>query len=446
MTIFSATALPGFARFGGTAAGWVLAVSLGVPLLATGQPSGLPSIPGLPKLGGASPAASAASATAAAPLTDAQERERLTSELAEVRRWSDQLADTGTAAVTPPGITPDEVAQAQRKLGQWSFAIEGQLRAMAGIESTRAELVAVQAVSSAWTRPGDQPPYSILVVDDWARDAEVRRTKIASMQAANAVTERELVRLRESAKLTGGAVRRTEETVRSAGDIEAPAAAWRAQAAKWAASAEGATLAAIGRDRQWTLDKLAVEQAQLALLVRKLDAVAGQVRFSAEDLAQVRRIEQTRQARLEKEAVQAGATVEQRAREFDAAMRALQQLRAGQPAPPRTHWTLAMRAFARRELRWRRLGAMSRSLSNLNSLSVAALEMWAWRFDALNAPSADRRREATAAMRKLLDGIRVWKAFASGRGVRRPVRAGGTGGTAGALGPFRRRHPVRSRH
>ena len=40
--------------------------------------------------------------------------------------------------------------------------------------------------------------------------------------------------------------------------------------------------------------------------------------------------------------------------------------------------------------------------------------MWTWRFDALNAPSADRRREATAALRKLLDGIRVWKAFASG--------------------------------
>jgi potassium efflux system protein len=406
---------PGLVPFARAGAACCLLVSvLLAPLVATSQTSGLPSIPGLPKLGGASPAASAASATADAPLSDAKERERLASELADVRRWTDQLADTGTAAVTPPGITPDEVAQAQRKLGQWSFAIEGQLRAMAGIESTRAELVAVQAVNNAWTGPGGKPPYSILVVDDWARDAEVRRTKIASMQAANAVTERELVRLRESAKLTGGAVRRTEEAVRSAGAIEAPAAAWRAQAAKWAASAEGATLAAIARDRQWTLDKLAVEQAQLALLVRKLNAVAGQVRFSAEDLAQVRRIEQTRQARLEKEAVQASATVEQRAREFDAANRTLQQLRAGQPAPSQDPLDIGEARLRASRIALETARRDVETLSNLNSLSVATLEMWAWRFDALNDTSADRRREATEAMRKMLDGIRVWKAFANG--------------------------------
>ncbi len=279
------------------------------------------------------------------------------------------MADTGTAAVTPPGITPDEVAQAQRKLGQWSFAIEGQLRSIAGIESARAELAATQAVNNAWTGPGGTPPYSILVVDDWARDAEVRRTKIASMQAANVVTERELVRLRESAKLTGAAVRRTEEAVRAANDAEAPAAAWRAQAAKWAAAAEGATLAAIARDRQWTLDKLAVEQAQLGLLVRKLDAVAGQVRFSAEDMAQVRRIEQARQARLEKDAVQAAAAVEQRAREFDAATRAAATVaRSARPWPRKTSLTLPKRAFASSRIALETARRDVETLSNLNSL------------------------------------------------------------------------------
>ena len=409
-----AAGLAPFTRAG--AACCVLVSVLLAPLVATGQTSSLPSIPGLPKLGGASPAASAASgaASAAAPLTDAQERERLVSELADVRRWTDQLSDAGTAAVTPPGITPDELAQVQRKLGRWASAIEGQLRSMAGIESARAELAASQAVNSAWNGPGGKPPYSILMVDDWARDAEVRRTKIASMQAANAVTERELVRMRESAKLAGSAVRRTEEAVRSAGDIEAPAAAWRAQAAKWAAASEGATLAAIASDRQWTLDKLAVEQAQLALLMRKLNAVAGQVRFSAEDLAQVRRIEQTRQARLERDSVQASATVEQRAREFDAATRALQQLRTGQPAPSQDQLDIGEARLRASRIALETARRDVETLSHLNSLSIATLEMWASRFDALNDSSADRRREATEAMRKMLDGTRVWKAFANG--------------------------------
>jgi potassium efflux system protein len=163
---------------------------------------------------------------------------------------------------------------------------------------------------------------------------------------------------------------------------------------------------------RWTSSRS--NRAHLDLLVRKLGAVAGQVRFSAEDLAQVRRIEQTRQARLEKDAIQAAATVEQRSREFEAATRAVQRLRAGpqvasqdalDAAEARLRSSRTALETARREVE---------ILSNLNSLSVAALEMWTWRFDALNDPSADRRREATAALRKLLDGIRVWSAFASG--------------------------------
>ena len=150
------------------------------------------------------------------------------------------------------------------------------------------------------------------------------------------------------------------------------------------------------------------------LLVRKLDAVAGQVSFSADDLAQVRRIEQTRQARLEKEAAQAAVAVEQRARELDAASRALQQLRAGPPAASQDQLDVAEARVRSLRIALETARRDVETLANLNSISAATLEMWALRFDAVNAPSADRRLEATTALRKLLDGIRVWKAFASG--------------------------------
>ena len=76
------------------------------------------------------------------------------------------------------------------------------------------------------------------------------------------------------------------------------------------------------------LAKAAVEQEQLNLLQRKLNAARGQLSFSAEDLAQVRRVEQTRQARLDKDSDRAQKAADQHAREAEAATLALQQFRA----------------------------------------------------------------------------------------------------------------------
>jgi hypothetical protein len=181
------------ARLAGVAAAFAIAVGLlGAPLPARSQGSGVPTLPGLPKLTKPGPAASAASsATATASSTSPdKERERLNSELVEVRGWNDQLNDGDAPAAVPAGISKDEIAQAVRKLTQWIIANEGRLRALAGIETARAELAAIHAVESAWSGLGGKPPYSILMVDDWARDAESRRIKIASMEAANRVGER----------------------------------------------------------------------------------------------------------------------------------------------------------------------------------------------------------------------------------------------------------------
>ena len=406
------------ARLAGMAVAFAVAVGLlGAPLPARSQGSGIPTLPGLSKLANSGPPGIAASAagTATSSLNPDKERERLNSELVEVRGWNDQLSDGDTPAAVPVGISKDEIAQAVRKLTQWAIANEGSLRALAGIQTARAELAAIHALESAWSGPGGKPPYSILMVDDWARDAESRRIKIASMEATNRMGERELVRLGEASKQAGSAVRRLEETARTAKVPDQAAAAWRVKAAQWTEKAEGATLAAIANDRQWTTDKIAVEQAQLGLLTRKLGAVAGQVSFTTEDLEQIRRIEQTRRAHLEKESVQATAAVQQRTREFEATTLALQKLREAQPAATQEALDVAE---ARQRAARTALDTSRRDiemLANLESLTTASVGLWKLRFDALNATDADRRREATAALRKGLEDTRVWKTYASGQ-------------------------------
>ncbi|MBK6359791.1 MAG: mechanosensitive ion channel [Comamonadaceae bacterium] len=406
------------ARLAGMAVAFAVAVGLlGASLPARSQGSGMPTLPGLSKLANSGPPGIAASAagTATSSLNPDKERERLNSELVEVRGWNDQLSDGDTPAAVPVGISKDEIAQAVRKLTQWAIANEGSLRALAGIQTARAELAAIHALESAWSGPGGKPPYSILMVDDWARDAESRRIKIASMEATNRMGERELVRLGEASKQAGSAVRRLEEAARTAKVPDQAAAAWRVKAAQWTEKAEGATLAAIANDRQWTTDKIAVEQAQLGLLTRKLGAVAGQVSFTTEDLEQIRRIEQTRRAHLEKESVQATAAVQQRTREFEATTLALQKLREAQPAATQEALDVAE---ARQRAARTALDTSRRDiemLANLESLTTASVGLWKLRFDALNATDADRRREATAALRKGLEDTRVWKTYASGQ-------------------------------
>jgi hypothetical protein len=224
------------------------------------------------------------------------------------------------------------------------------------------------------------------------------------------------------------------------------AAAWRVKAAQWAEKAEGATLAAIAADRQWTTDKIAVEQAQLALLTRKLGAVAGQVSFSAEDLEQVRRIEQTRRAHLEKESVQATAAVQQRTREFEAATLALQQAARG--AAGRLRRRQLDVAEARQRAARTALDTSRRDieiLANLESLTTAAVGCG----NCASMPSmpptqiAPRGHGRTAQRPRRHAGLEDLRQRASRGGS---VRTGRTGHPAGASRPVARSPPVRSRH
>jgi len=389
---------------------------LGAAWPVMGQSSGLPSLPGMPKPASPAKATDAASAASAPALAnDPKERERLTRELADIRTWNNQLSDADLATSVPAGITREEVDQAIRKLTQWTIANEGKLRALDGIETARAELAVTQAAQTAWNGPATKPPFSILLVDDWARDADSRRIKIAALDASNRMADRELLRLGDTAKKSGGDVRRLEEVARTSKPDQQAAAQWRLQAARWAESAVGATMAAVLADQQWTRDKIAVEQAKLVFLGRKLAAVAGQVSFSEQDMEQIRRIEQTRRGALEKESTQAGTTLQRRTRDLEAATSALQRLQSARPpasaeqlavAEARVRATRAGLETARRDIEM---------LTSLETLLSAERVLWGWRFDALNATDAAARLAAAASLRKGLEDVRVWKAFAEGQ-------------------------------
>ena len=378
---------------------------------ALAQTLSFPALPGLPKSATA-PASAAASAPTGAE-ADETLRARLKQDLEDARGLSAALAGgTGSGAV-PPGITDEEVALADRRLGGWIFALEGQLRSLDGLQRAQSDKDEAVAANAAWTGFSDKPPYSILRAEDLAQQVDALKARIEATNASRSVSGRELEILQQDMKRTGEAQRRAEEAARARPDD--PAAAWRARAAGWSASTVAAGAAAILRDKELTDAKSEIDTERLRLLGRQLKAVNQNLSFTEADVQEVRRSEQARQARLDKAAAAAQTLADQRSREAAAAERSLQALRAAVPATAPTRLDAA-------EAQLRALNAavdtarrQSESLAAQSRLSTAKADMWQTRFEALKAPDAARRQAAAASLRDTRRGLGVWRSFAAGQ-------------------------------
>jgi len=385
----------------------LLALALG-PLHAAGQTLSWPALPGLPKPPAAAAPASAAASEPASAASDEALRARLQQDLEDARTLSAALA--GGAAV-PPGVSDDEVAVASRKLSQWIFALEGQLRALDGIARARVEKEEATAANAAWTGFPDKPPYSILRAEELGQQVDALTARIQAAGASQTVSGREFERLQQDIQRSAEAQRRAEEAARARpADL---VAAWRARAAAWTANGAGATAAAVARAKELSDISVEADTQRLRLLERQLQTVQAHISFTEADLQQVRRTEQGRQARLDKAAAAARALADNRTREAGAAERALQALRVATPpaAPARLDAAESqLRALNAAVDTARRDSEVQAALSSLSSTMV---EMWQLRFDALNAADAARRQAAADSLHEMLRSLQVWRSFAT---------------------------------
>jgi small-conductance mechanosensitive channel len=362
----------------------------------------LAQIPGLPK--------SVEDAKAPAAGTAAAAPARFVDLLDEARALRDRLG-TSVPAGVPDGVTPEQLGTLRQALGQFMFAVEGEVRARAEIADAKKARADAEAASRQWTGFADPPPYSILMVDALRETTDTLRTKIAALQAGQAVAAREVERFQADVRRSDAALRQAREAASLAPPDQAALAAWRVDAAQWAVRSTTAAAQVLQRRVEASVEQMHADQANLELAERKLAVASRNLRFSAEDLERVRQNERDRTASIDKDLAAALQRALQAGRERDEASRALEALRAN-PATPAARLEVA-------EARLRAADAAVASsrfetdvLDMLGSVARSTHDLWKLRYDAINSPDADKRREATARLKTIGERLMPWRDLA----------------------------------
>jgi len=402
------TAPHGAARLRRSAARLCWAFALGA-LAAVASPAVRGQIPGL--TGAAKPAAADAATAPQPPEPDEQRRARLVTQLEQVNAQRERFAGDLPPPGTPPGLDPEELSAARNVLGQLAVAIEGQLRTIDEQQGALAARQEAEKGNREWTGFATAPPYSMLLVDDLNDSIEATQTRLGALAAQREIAGREAERLLEEAQRSEAALRRARESAALAGADDQAPRRWRAQVAEWSSAAAAAKAGLVQRGLALIDEQIVAERERLKLAERKLEIASGNARFSAEDLAQVRRGQEVRLGRLRGERAKAAEQVGRWERELASAADALRLLEADSSAQA------PALAIARARLRSAQTSVDSAKfevemLDSLASVIRVSEELYVARQQALTEGDAERRREATLRLRQAGARVRPWRAYA----------------------------------
>jgi potassium efflux system protein len=384
----------------------VLALGAFGPLPWAAVLAQIPALPGTSK-----PASADAKAAAQPQESPEQQRAQLTARLEQARAQRQQLASDPASLGAPPGIAPDELVTARNALGQLILALQGQLRIHDELQEARALRQGAERASGRTEALGGGPPYSMLLVDELHEQVDSIKTTLGALTAQRVIAEREEERARGEAQRSEAALRRVREAASAAKGDGQPLRQWQAQLAEWSAAAAAASVALFQRGAELVDEQIALEGERLKLAERKLQIAARDVRFTEEDMVQVRRAENQQMERIRRLSAKAAERAARHDAELVAATDALKRLEADPQAES------AALQVARARLRAAQAAAESVrfEVNALNSLVVAAetrVDLYAQRLQALNDSDAQRRRDAIMRLREAGSRFKPWRDFA----------------------------------
>ncbi len=381
---------------------------LGLVLLTGFTAQNAPAqIPGLPSL-------SKSETPAATP--EPSETERLKQWLEEARVSLARVDAPNAEANLPEGVPASDLVDLRRDLDQTIRTINRTLSLISDIADAKKNIETVKAANESWTRFPEEPPYSILMVDELANQREAARSKSATYQSSISIFERTLENVQKEAKAaTDRSNQLADQIVKTKDDpIPQAAAKWQLEAAK--AKSRLISVRSLSFSTNIELLKLQETAAdiELALLDRKLQVAQKNAQFSEEDLAKVEKAAADRQASLRKEL----ATVRQRLRTATntkaSAQTTVDQLAAkpteGTDNPELTLATLRLSAA---ETKFDTLQFIAENLEGMESLESFIPEAYRQRKALLEAKSIAEKTAALEALQLLHDRLNNWETVTS---------------------------------
>ena len=230
-----------------------------------------------------------------------QTRERLEGWLREARESLARIDASGYAASLPSGVTASELDEWRRDLEQIIPTITRALKGLNSAAEARKVLENARAADEAWQGFKEEPPFSLLKVDELLNERDAIKAKLTSQKAALANFEHLQASTLSGAKAIEDALNSQLVTLQNAkGDAAAPAK-WRVDAARAKSRLQALRAGALENAIAASKELLAAAERELALVDRKIATARTQTRFNEEDLAKVRSTIDGRKKALQKE-------------------------------------------------------------------------------------------------------------------------------------------------
>jgi len=342
----------------------------------------------------------------------AQQREIIEHALAEARK------EQARTIVMPPGSTRQDVEQRARLFDGLVSRLNSQLKLLDEREELLRARDAAEQKSKNWAGFTEQPPYSVLMVDEVRRQAIAARARVAGLRAARELLTQQVETYRDSAKRTQENKRlAAEELEHAQSPEERLSAAWRKERAEIRTrNAEAMEdLAALRYEMMG--ERLGIAQIELELLERQSTEAGKRMVFTREDLNKTLANLVSSRARLEQEME---AALVRDTRNMSVLAQVQQELDTF-TARHGTGGSTTASGSKRDELEARQRAALARVESSrfetevvtaLISMNQSASAFWEQRFTAATGKDAEKQRGIFDRIRRNRDQIAPWLEYA----------------------------------
>lgn len=349
------------------------------------------------------------SAQPAAPEKPEEARKRLELWHDEARDMLGRLEADGAAADLPAGITPTDLEDRRRDLEQMVLLTTGLIKNADAVTDARKALEAARADEAAWTGFKEKPPYSILMIDELLNERDAIEAKRLSHESSLANFESILASTLGEAKSAEEIVNTAIGAVQNATPEMLELAKWRLDAARAKARLFATRASYLQANCESFKDRVSASKSELALVERKIQAVAPKAQFSEDDLTKISKIANDRRKALGKEidaiSKRLKAALATRAR----AQTALDELPAAATTDKESDALLLAKFRVQvADERIASLQSMTEGLESLVQLESLNLKSYQSRRLIMTSANAEERRKALDSITLLSERLRSW--------------------------------------
>ena len=347
----------------------------------------------------------------AAPEKPEEVRKRLELWHDEARDMLGRLEADGATADLPAGITATDLEDRRRDLEQMVLLTTGLIKNADAVAEARKALEAARADETAWTGFKEKPPYSILMIDELLNERDAIEAKRLSHESSLANFESILASTLGEAKSAEEMVNNAIIAVQNATPEMLELAKWRLDAARAKARLFATRASYLQSNCESFKDRVSASKSELALVERKIQAVAPKAQFSEDDLTKMAKIANDRRKALGKEIDTISKRLKTALATRVRAQTALDELPAVATTASEKELDALRLAKFRVQVADERIGSLQSMIEGLESLvQLESLNLKSYQSRRLIMTSAneEERRKALDSITLLSERLRSW--------------------------------------